>query len=139
MDENQLLVEIRRLRSYNQLWAVLWIVTALGVFLFATPMLGRKILAPSCRKMDGGGLRVSTMHGPTIVTHLVAKGNRLHVAPLSKPITIVDSEGAEISREEFAKLSWQCEGGPCEAPPADAKYGVLYQQPELIMEEPKSP
>ena len=135
MEEAQLSAEIRRLRSYNQLWAVLWIATAFGAFLLATPMLGRKILAPSCRKTDGGGLRISTMHGPTIVTHLVAggSGNRLRLALLPTPITFVDSETAIISVKELAKLSWQCEGGPCEAPPTDAKYGVLYQQPELIM------
>ena len=139
MDEAQLSAEIRHLRAYNCLWAFLWVASTCIALNFSCPQVGRWATQPKCYKTSSGGLRISSWNGPLIVTHLVAGYSGRRIARLSPPIIFVDSESMEISREELAKLSWQCEGGPCKSPSKDAELGILYERPDVKMEKPAEP
>jgi len=124
--------QIRRLRSRIQSLTALFVVFLLGWFgwvKFTDLMTFRPRI-----HVDGGNIRFSMSNdGPYVITHVTASGDSggdLRWAPLNPPMAVIDSHGADI---DTSKLTWyDLWGKKADAPPKEAKFSLLYYQPDRV-------
>ena len=125
--------------GWNRFWlnavATILIIGAFGLgFSFFFAKIQRDNRAVKAFRHGDGGVRVTNLFGPIILTHLQCHDSKgvLFVAPLPSQIIVVDSGITDISREEIEKLNW-CGGGDSKTcmPSRAADIRVWYYRPEL--------
>jgi hypothetical protein len=129
--------EARRLVFWNRFW--------LGVLLVGMLREGARWvfitsdLFPTSLRVfwSQGGLRLSSASdGPFVVTgpelgggEAGNEGNKA-VVPFTRPVVIIDSDGATITPAELKQLTWRgISGGPVPPPPEGAPIRALYFRP----------
>ncbi|WP_394793168.1 hypothetical protein [Armatimonas sp.] len=101
----------------------------------------RESFSPKCSPAEDGGVRLSAMDGPFVVTHVVAQGPRgRNIAALPEPFGWIESGSYEIPLTQLKKLHWYGADGkvPVEFPEGST-WRVLYLCPEYSPQKQTTP
>lgn len=133
---------IRRLIWWNRLWLTLILGTAAVIVPYTMLLRAMNKAKEMQTQWVGQDLRISSLRGGKIITHLTAypsQGGSI-VAQLPSPIYLIDSEGASFTAADMKKLTWK--GGNAikvPAPSPGTTIYAVYYNPEYSGWIPSSP